>query len=141
MTYPTAKIETSAGIFEVELWNDVAPKHCENFMKLAKEGFYDGLAFHRVIQDFVIQGGCPNTREGASGMPGTGGPGWTVEAEFNEKEHHEGVFDGTEPRPQQCRKPVLCVPRAKPLPALGPSVHRIWLCDFWYRIGPRNRDL
>ena len=61
MTYPTAKIETSAGTFEVELWNDVAPKHCENFMKLAKDGFYDGLAFHRVIQDFVIQGGCPHT--------------------------------------------------------------------------------
>ena len=92
MTYPTAKIETSAGTFEVELWNDVAPKHCENFMKLARDGFYDGLAFHRVIQDFVIQGGCPNTREGASGMPGTGGPGWTVDAEFNEKEHHEGVL-------------------------------------------------
>ena len=71
MAYPTAKIETSAGTFEVELWNDVAPKHCDNFVKLAKDGFYDGLAFHRVIQDFVIQGGCPNTREGASGMPGS----------------------------------------------------------------------
>ncbi len=85
MTYPTAIIETSKGTITVELWNDVAPKHSENFLKLAKNGFYNGLNFHRIIPQFVIQGGCPDGS-------GTGGPGWTVDAEFNDREHHEGVL-------------------------------------------------
>ncbi|MCH2147296.1 MAG: peptidylprolyl isomerase [Phycisphaerales bacterium] len=85
MSYPTATIETSKGTITVELWDDVAPKHADNFLKLAKEGFYDGLNFHRIIPQFVIQGGCPNGS-------GTGGPGWTVDAEFNDREHHEGVL-------------------------------------------------
>ncbi|MFG0274398.1 MAG: peptidylprolyl isomerase [Phycisphaerales bacterium] len=83
--YPTARIETSEGPVTVELWNDVAPKHAENFLKLAKDGFYDGLTFHRIIPGFVIQGGCPRG-------DGTGGPGWKVPAEFNEREHHPGVL-------------------------------------------------
>lgn len=83
--YPTARIETSLGNFEVELWDDVAPKHAENFLKLAKKGFYDGLTFHRIIKDFVIQGGCPEGN-------GTGGPGWTVKAEFNDRQHVPGVL-------------------------------------------------
>jgi peptidyl-prolyl cis-trans isomerase B (cyclophilin B) len=83
--YPEAKIATNKGEITVELWNDVAPKHAENFLKLAKDGFYDGLIFHRVISGFVIQGGCP---EGT----GTGGPGWTVDAEFNDREHHPGTL-------------------------------------------------
>ena len=85
MNYPKLTIETSKGPITVELWNDVAPKHADNFLKLAKDGFYDGLNFHRIIPQFVIQGGCPNGS-------GTGGPGWTVEAEFNDREHHEGVL-------------------------------------------------
>ena len=83
--YPQAVLETSEGRIEVELWNDVAPKHVENFLKLINDGFYDGLTFHRVIPGFVIQGGCPKG-------DGTGGPGWTVDAEFNEREHHPGVL-------------------------------------------------
>jgi len=85
MTYPTAAIETSKGTITVELWDDVAPKHAENFQKLARSGFYDGVIFHRIIPGFMIQGGCP---EGT----GTGGPGWNVDAEFNDREHHEGVL-------------------------------------------------
>jgi cyclophilin family peptidyl-prolyl cis-trans isomerase len=85
MTYPTAAIETSKGAITIELWDDVAPKHAENFQKLAKDGFYDGLIFHRIIPGFVIQGGCPD----GTGM---GGPGWNVDAEFNDREHHEGVL-------------------------------------------------
>ena len=85
MTYPTATIETSKGTITVELWDDVAPKHAENFQKLAKSGFYDGVAFHRIIPRFMIQGGCPD----GTGM---GGPGWNVDAEFNDREHHEGVL-------------------------------------------------
>ena len=83
--YPTARVETTLGTFEIELWDDVAPKHAENFLKLARKGFYDGLTFHRIIKDFVIQGGCP---EGT----GTGGPGWQVKAEFNDRPHVPGVL-------------------------------------------------
>ncbi len=85
MTYPTATIETSKGTITIELWDDVAPKHTENFQKLAKNGFYDDLIFHRVISGFMIQGGCPD----GTGM---GGPGWNIDAEFNEREHHPGVL-------------------------------------------------
>ena len=83
--YPTARIDTSEGAVTVELWNDVAPKHAENFLKLARDGFYDGLTFHRILPGFVIQGGCPRG-------DGTGGPGWKVPAAFNDREHHPGVL-------------------------------------------------
>ena len=83
--FPTARVETSLGNFEVELWKDVAPKHAANFLKLAKSGFYDGLIFHRILAGFVIQGGCPDG-------DGTGGPGWEVEAEFNNRRHEAGVL-------------------------------------------------
>ncbi|MBL9120440.1 MAG: peptidylprolyl isomerase [Phycisphaerae bacterium] len=83
--YPTATVETDLGTFTVELWNDVAPNHAENFLKLARKGFYDGIAFHRILPGFVIQGGCPKG-------DGTGGPGWTVKAEFNERKHEPGVL-------------------------------------------------
>lgn len=83
--YPRATIATSMGDLVVELWNDVAPGHVENFSKLADDGFYDGLIFHRIIPDFVIQGGCPD----GTGM---GGPGWNVKNEFNDREHVEGTL-------------------------------------------------
>ncbi len=84
-SYPTATIETEQGTITVELWNDVAPQHAENFLKLARKGYYDGLTFHRIIPGFVIQGGCPRG-------DGTGGPGWTVKAEFNDRKHEPGVL-------------------------------------------------
>jgi peptidyl-prolyl cis-trans isomerase B (cyclophilin B) len=87
-----AVIKTSHGEMTVAFWPDVAPKTVENFKKLAREGFYDGTAFHRVIKGFMIQGGCPNTKAGATGTPGTGGPGWKLKAEFNEKPHARGVL-------------------------------------------------
>jgi len=87
-----AVIKTSYGDLTVAFWPEVAPKTVENFKKLAREGFYDGSAFHRVIKGFMIQGGCPNTKAGASGMPGTGGPGWQLKAEFNAKAHVRGVL-------------------------------------------------
>lgn len=85
MPYPTATIETDHGTIRVELWDDVAPGHVANFLKLAGQGFYNDLAFHRILKDFVIQGGCPKG-------DGTGGPGWRVKAEFNERLHDEGVL-------------------------------------------------
>lgn len=77
----TATIETDKGEIKLELYAEDCPKTVGNFVKLAKEGYYDGLAFHRVIADFMIQGGCPNTREGASGTPGTGDPGYKFDDE------------------------------------------------------------
>ncbi|MHC5028536.1 MAG: peptidylprolyl isomerase [Planctomycetota bacterium] len=85
MAYPRAIISTSMGDMTVELWDDVAPKHTENFLKLGRDGFYDNLTFHRIIDGFVVQGGCPD----GTGM---GGPGWTVDAEFNDKPHHPGTL-------------------------------------------------
>ena len=85
MAFPTAIINTDLGDIEVELWNDVAPGHVENFLKLVKKGFYDGLIFHRVIAGFMIQGGCPKG-------DGTGGPSWQVKAEFNKKKHMPGTL-------------------------------------------------
>ncbi len=84
-TYPQVKITTSEGDLTLELWNDVAPGHAENFLKLVGNGFYDGLAFHRIIPGFMIQGGCPKG-------DGTGGPGWHIDAEFNDREHQPGVL-------------------------------------------------
>ena len=83
--YPRARISTTMGDMVVELWNDVAPGHVDNFTKLAGDGFYDNLIFHRIIPQFVIQGGCPNGS-------GTGGPGWTVKNEFNDRQHVEGTL-------------------------------------------------
>jgi len=79
------------GIIEAELYPDKAPKTVENFLKLIDGGFYDGLIFHRVIEGFMIQGGCPNGT-------GTGGPGWTIHGEFakngfqNPIKHKRGVL-------------------------------------------------
>jgi peptidyl-prolyl cis-trans isomerase B (cyclophilin B) len=87
-----AVITTSYGEMTLAFWPEVAPKTVENFKKLAREGFYDGTAFHRIIKGFMIQGGCPNTKEGAHGMPGTGDPGYKVKAEFNAKPHVRGVI-------------------------------------------------
>jgi peptidyl-prolyl cis-trans isomerase B (cyclophilin B) len=87
-----AVIKTSFGEMTVAFWPDVAPKTVENFKKLAREGFYDGTSFHRIIKGSMVQGGCPNTREGKGGTPGTGGPGYTIKAEFNPKSHVRGVL-------------------------------------------------
>lgn len=90
----TAEMHTEKGVMTIEFFTDDAPNAVANFVKLAKEGFYDGLAFHRVLPDFVIQGGCPNTRAGASGHPGTGGPGYKIDCELDgdNQYHDRGVL-------------------------------------------------
>ncbi len=87
-----AVLRTTYGEMKIKFWPDVAPKTVENFKKLAREGFYNGTAFHRIIKGFMIQGGCPNTKDGAKGSPGTGGPGYQIKAEFNPKSHVRGVI-------------------------------------------------
>ena len=87
-----ALMDTEAGLIELELFETDAPKTVANFVKLAKDGFYDGLAFHRVIPGFMAQGGCPNSREGSRGTPGTGGPGYMIDCEINSKKHVPGAL-------------------------------------------------
>lgn len=92
-TKEVAVIKTSEGEMVLEFWPDVAPNHVENFKKLAKQGFYDGTAFHRVIKGFMIQGGDPNTKdEGKKDTWGGGGPGYMIKAELNNKNHTRGVL-------------------------------------------------
>jgi peptidyl-prolyl cis-trans isomerase B (cyclophilin B) len=79
----TATISTAKGDIVLELYDDQAPKTVANFEKLAREGFYNGLKFHRVIADFMIQGGCPQGT-------GTGGPGYTFKDEFHPDLRHDG---------------------------------------------------
>lgn len=85
-----AIIKTAKGTMKADLYTEDTPKTVANFVKLAKDGYYNGLKFHRVLPDFVIQGGCPNTKEGATGMPGTGGPGYQIDCEVSgENQHHD----------------------------------------------------
>jgi peptidyl-prolyl cis-trans isomerase B (cyclophilin B) len=89
---PRAIIKTKFGDIEIEFYPDVAPKHVENFVKLAKGGFYNGTIFHRVIPGFMIQGGDPNTKDTLKKETyGQGGPGHNVKAEFNDIPHKRGI--------------------------------------------------
>ena len=87
-----AVMATDKGDMVFGFYADHAPNHVKNFADLAQKGFYDGLAFHRIVRTFMIQSGCPQTREGETGIPGTGGPGYHIDAEFNELEHKRGVL-------------------------------------------------
>jgi peptidyl-prolyl cis-trans isomerase B (cyclophilin B) len=86
----TALMDTEAGPITLELFDVDAPGTVANFVKLANDGFYDGLSFHRVIDGFMAQGGCPNSREGSRGQAGTGGPGYTIPCEINANKHKAG---------------------------------------------------
>jgi len=87
-----AIIETKFGNMELKLFPDVAPGHVENFVKLAKSEFFDGTVFHRVIPGFMIQGGDPNSKGTDRSNHGTGGPGYSIKAEFNDKPHVRGAL-------------------------------------------------
>ena len=89
---PTAVIETKFGDIELRFFPGDAPKHVENFLTLAKSGFYDGTIFHRVIPGFMIQGGDPNTKGTDKSLYGTGGPDHRVPAEFNKRPHKRGIL-------------------------------------------------
>ncbi len=81
----TAELDTSKGPIRLQFFPDVAPGHVANFLGLAKIGFYNGVTFHRIIDGFMIQGGCPQGT-------GTGGPGYQIKAEFNPTPHEAGVL-------------------------------------------------
>ena len=87
-----AVIKTTAGEMVIEFWTDAAPQTVENFKKLARQGFYNGTAFHRIVKGFMIQGGDPLTKDATMASRwGTGGPGYQIKAEFNDKSHVRGV--------------------------------------------------
>ena len=87
-----AIIETKFGDIELRFFPEVAPNHVNNFIELAKKGFYDGTTFHRVIPGFMIQGGDPNSKNPDKSRHGTGGPGYELKAEFNDKPHKRGTL-------------------------------------------------
>jgi peptidyl-prolyl cis-trans isomerase B (cyclophilin B) len=89
-----AEIKTAKGTMHVTLYDKEVPGTVANFVKLAESGFYDGLRFHRVIPDFVIQGGCPFSRNVGDPRVGTGGPGWTIKCETSapRQRHDRGVL-------------------------------------------------
>jgi peptidyl-prolyl cis-trans isomerase B (cyclophilin B) len=88
-----AVIKTSEGEMVAEFWPDVAPNTVENFKKLARSGFYDGTAFHRIVKGFMIQGGDHLTKDPAKeSRYGTGDPGYKIKAEFNDRSHERGVL-------------------------------------------------
>ena len=92
----SARFQTNKGSFTIELYEDDAPGTVANFEKLVSDGFYDGIVFHRVIPDFVVQGGDPNTKELPLDNPriGSGGPGYTIKCETkgNPRTHQEGAL-------------------------------------------------
>jgi peptidyl-prolyl cis-trans isomerase B (cyclophilin B) len=92
MTETKAIIETKFGKIELRFFPDVAQNHVNNFIELAKKGFYDGTTFHRVIPGFMIQGGDPNSKDPDKSRHGMGGPGYTLKAEFNNKPHKRGTL-------------------------------------------------
>jgi peptidyl-prolyl cis-trans isomerase B (cyclophilin B) len=92
-TNEVAVLKTSLGEMVVQFWPEVAPKTVENFKKLARQGFYDGTAFHRIIRGFMAQGGDPITKDPAKEADyGTGDPGYKIKAEFNNRPHTRGVL-------------------------------------------------
>jgi peptidyl-prolyl cis-trans isomerase B (cyclophilin B) len=93
MAKTTAVIETKFGAITVKFFPDVAPQHVKNFLELARQGFYNKTAFHRVAKGFMIQGGDPISKDPARQAAfGTGGPGYTIKAEFNKRPHKRGTL-------------------------------------------------
>ena len=86
-----AIIETRFGRMKMRFFPEKAPQHCANFKRLAESGYYDGVTFHRIIPGFMIQGGDINSRDGNRRTDGTGGPGYTIDAEFNDIPHEPGI--------------------------------------------------
>jgi peptidyl-prolyl cis-trans isomerase B (cyclophilin B) len=90
MEQTTATIETKFGEITLKFFPEVAPNHVNSFIELAKDGFYDGTTFHRIVPGFVIQGGDPNTKSDDKSRHGMGGPGFTLKAEFSKLPHKRG---------------------------------------------------
>lgn len=88
---PVIEITTDKGNMQAELFEDKVPNTVANIISLVESGFYKGMNFHRIIPGFMAQGGCPFSKEGSSGMPGTGGPGYKIADEFDSTLKHDGL--------------------------------------------------
>lgn len=86
---PVVELKTNKGVIGIELFEDDVPNTVANFVSLVEKGFYDGTSFHRILKGFMAQGGDPNTKDGATGMPGTGGPGYTFDNEGGDNPKHK----------------------------------------------------
>ncbi|MEF9427028.1 MAG: peptidylprolyl isomerase [Candidatus Mariimomonas ferrooxydans] len=92
MAETKAVIETKLGNIELRFFPETAPNHVNNFIELAKKGFYDETTFHRAIPGFMLQGGDPNSKDKDRSRHGMGGPGYSLKAEFNDKSHKRGIL-------------------------------------------------
>ncbi len=92
MQAKNAVIRTKFGDITLKFFPQVAPNHVSSFIELAEKGFYNGTTFHRIIPDFMIQGGDPNSKDPDKSKHGTGGPGYQIKAEFNKKPHKKGIL-------------------------------------------------
>jgi len=110
-----AMIQTTLGTIVLEFFEEDAPNHAANFKKLARQGFYDGIYFHRVIPGFMIQAGCPLTRDENRSNDGTGGPGYTIDAEFNDRPHERGTLSmARKPDPNSAGSQFFICLKAQP---------------------------
>jgi cyclophilin family peptidyl-prolyl cis-trans isomerase len=124
----TGIISSNLGEIKVEFYPEHAPKTVENFRELANRGFYDGLIFHRIVPNFVIQGGDPNTRDVNNRTRwGTGGPGWNIKAEFNKNKHSRGTLSMA--RSQDGRFTVLYSFERLEFPRW--AIYCIWKSNIW----------
>ena len=121
-----AVIKTNEGDMVLQFWTDAAPKTIENFKKLARQGFYDGTIFHRIVKGFMIQGGDPNSKDPAKeDSYGQGGPGYNINAEFNDHSHDAWRdFDGAQLGSGLRRFAILHLPRTR-APSRS-SIHDLW---------------
>lgn len=92
MSRVKAVLQTKFGDISIRFFPDLAPNHVNSFFELAKSGFYDGTTFHRIIPGFMIQGGDPNSKTPNRRMHGTGGPGYSIKAEFSDRDHKRGTL-------------------------------------------------
>ena len=132
----TIIIETTKGMLKLQYFTEIAPRHCMNFKKLANSGFYDNTTFHRVIKDFMIQGGDILSRDSDRENDGTGFPGWKVDEEFNEIKHDRGILSMARgPSPNSAGSQFfICLKNAHWLDgnytAFGKVIENIQVIDF-----------
>ena len=110
-----AVIQTTLGTIVLEFFEEDAPNHVANFKKLVGENYYDGIYFHRIIPGFMIQAGCPLTKDEDRSNDGTGGPGYTIDAEFNDRPHKRGTLSmARKPDPNSAGSQFFICHKAQP---------------------------
>ena len=141
-----AVIQTTLGTIMFEFFPEDAPNHVDNFKKLTGEGFYDGIYFHRVIPGFMIQAGDPNTKDDDRSNDGLGGPGYTIDAEFNDRSHKRGTVSmARKPDPNSAGSQFFICHKAQPgldgqYTVFGQVVHGMDVVDKIANVERDSRD-